>query len=113
MASSFPSTRFPALPLIKEEEGTASICEDKAAKCHEILEETLLAQISTGNQEALATLFRRYARLVWSIAERIVRYKASPDDLLQDVFLLIQRRASVFDRATGKSRLLFLHITRI
>ncbi|SRR5260221_5626795 len=110
MASSFPSTRFPALPLIKEEEGTASICEDKAAKCHEILDETLLAQISTGNQEALATLFRRYARLVWSIAERIVRNKAEADDLLQDVFLLIQRRASVFDSAKGTARSLIVHM---
>src|SRR5258706_2092063 len=111
MASSFPSTRFPALPLIKEEEGTASICEDKAAKCHEILDETLLAQISTGNQEALATLFRRYARLVWSIAERIVRNKAEADDLLQDVFLLIQRRASVFDSSKGTARSLIVHMT--
>lgn len=110
MASSFPSARFPALPLLEDEERTTSICEDKAAKCHEVLDETLLAQISTGNQEALATLFRRYARLVWSIAERIVRNKAEADDLLQDVFLLIQRRASVFDSAKGTARSLIVHM---
>ena len=56
-------------------------------------------------------LFRRYARLVWSVAERIVRNKAEADDLLQDVFLLIQRRAAVFDSSKGTARSLIVHMT--
>ncbi len=99
------------MPLTKEKEATAPIYKDTAAKCDEVLDETLLAQISTGDQEALAVLFRRYARLVWSVAERIVRNKAEADDLLQDVFLLIQRRASVFDSSKGTARSLIVHMT--
>src|SRR6267154_5620277 len=102
MSSSFPTARFPALPLSQEKADSLSVTENKPQAPKELADELLLAQISTGDQEALAVLFRRYARLVWSVAERVVRNKAEADDLLQDVFLLIQRRASVFDSSKGK-----------
>lgn len=110
MSSSFPAARFPAIPLSQERAGSRPIAEAIAQAPKELADELLLAQIATGNQDALATLFRRYARLVWSISERIVRNKAEADDLLQDVFLLIQRRASVFDSAKGTARSLIVHM---
>src|SRR5882762_8933159 len=111
MSSSFPTARFPALPLSQEKADSLPVAENKPQAPKELADETLLAQISTGDQEALAVLFRRYARLVWSVAERIVRNKAEADDLLQDVFLLIQRRASVFDSSKGTARSLIVHMT--
>jgi RNA polymerase sigma-70 factor (ECF subfamily) len=111
MASSFPTARFPAVALSKEKAAAEPIYRDALAKTDELSDETLLAQISTGDQEALAVLFRRYARLVWSVAERIVRNKSEADDLLQDVFLLIQRRAYVFDSSKGTARSLIVHMT--
>jgi RNA polymerase sigma-70 factor (ECF subfamily) len=111
MSSSFPAARFPALPLSKEKAATEPIDKDLAVKRDEVPDETLLTQISEGDQEALALLFRRYARLVWSVAERIMRNKAEADDLLQDVFLLIQRRASAFDSSRGSARSLIVHMT--
>jgi RNA polymerase sigma-70 factor (ECF subfamily) len=111
MSSSFPAARFPALPLSKEKAAAEPIYKDTAVNRDEVPDEVLLAQISTGDQEALAMLFRRYARLVWSVAERIVRNKAEADDLLQDVFLLIQRRATVFDSSKGTARSLIVHMT--
>jgi RNA polymerase sigma-70 factor, ECF subfamily len=109
--SSFPAARFPALPLSKERADTPVVANDRPQAPTEITDDSLLAQISAGDQEALAILFRRYARLVWSVAERIVRNKAEADDLLQDVFLLIQRRASVFDSSKGTARSLIVHMT--
>ena len=111
MSSSFPATRFPALPLSKEKAAAEPIYKDTAVNRDEVPDAVLLTQISTGDQEALAMLFRRYARLVWSVAERIVRNKAEADDLLQDVFLLIQRRAAVFDSSKGTARSLIVHMT--
>ena len=111
MSSSFPAARFPALPLSKEKAAAEPIYKDTAVNRDEVPDEVLLTQISTGDQEALAMLFRRYARLVWSVAERIVRNKAEADDLLQDVFLLIQRRAAVFDSSKGTARSLIVHMT--
>jgi RNA polymerase sigma-70 factor (ECF subfamily) len=109
--SSFPAARFPALPLSKEEVVTSPVITDRLQSAPEVSDETLLAQIAAGDQEALAILFRRYARLVWSVAERIVRNKTEADDLLQDVFLLIQKRASVFDSSKGTARSLIVHMT--
>jgi len=56
-------------------------------------------------------LFRRYYRMVWSIAKRILRNEAEADDLVQDVFLLIARRASVFDSSKGTARSLIALMT--
>jgi RNA polymerase sigma-70 factor (ECF subfamily) len=111
MSSSFPTARFPALPLSQEKVDSLPVAENTPQAPKELADEILLAQISAGDQEALAILFRRYARLVWSVAERIVRNKAEADDLLQDVFLLLQRRASVFDSARGTARSLIVHMT--
>jgi RNA polymerase sigma-70 factor (ECF subfamily) len=110
MSSVFPTSPFPTLPLSQKAEA-ALPAQDKLQAPTEVPDESLVAQISSGDQEALATLFRRYARLVWSVAQRIVRNKAEADDLLQDVFLLIQRRASVFDSSKGTARSLIVHMT--
>jgi RNA polymerase sigma-70 factor (ECF subfamily) len=111
MSSSLPFARFPALPLCKEKEAAAPLYRDTRANAEGSSDESLLAQIATGDQEALALLFRRYARLVWSVADRIIRNQAEADDLLQDVFLLLQRKASVFDSSKGTARSLIVHMT--
>jgi RNA polymerase sigma-70 factor (ECF subfamily) len=111
VSSSFPAARFPALPLSKEKAATDPLHKDTAVRTQEPSDEELIARIRENDNDALGVLFRRYARLVWSVAERIVRNKAEADDLLQDVFLLIQRRASVFDRSKGTARSLIVHMT--
>jgi RNA polymerase sigma-70 factor, ECF subfamily len=111
MSSSFPAARFPALPLSREKEADPTYIKDTTPSTEEPSDDALLARICESDREALGLLFRRYARLVWSVAERIVRNKAEADDLLQDVFLLIQRRASVFDPSKGTARTLIVHMT--
>jgi RNA polymerase sigma-70 factor (ECF subfamily) len=111
MSNSLPAARFPALPLSKEKAAAEPIYKDTAVTPVDVADEALLRQISAGDRDALALLFRRYARLVWSVAERIVQNKTEADDLLQDVFLLIQRKASVFDSSKGPARSLILHMT--
>jgi RNA polymerase sigma-70 factor, ECF subfamily len=111
MSSSFTAARFPLLPLNKEKEAVPETRSVARTREEDLPDQMLLTQVSSGDQEALAVLFRRYARLVWSVAERIVRNKAEADDLLQDVFLLIQRRASVFDSSKGTAKSLIVHMT--
>ena len=60
--------------------------------------------------EALGLLFNRYARLVWTIGRRILRNNEEADDLLQDVFLLVRRRAAVFDSSKGTVRSLLVQM---
>jgi RNA polymerase sigma-70 factor, ECF subfamily len=114
MSSSFPFARFPALPLGKEKgppEPLHPHTEAVAARIEEPSDEALIARICAGDNEALGLLFRRYARLVWSVADRIMRDKAEAEDLVQDVFLLIRRRAEAFDSAKGTARSLIVHMT--
>jgi RNA polymerase sigma-70 factor (ECF subfamily) len=63
-----------------------------------------MAQLGGGNTEALAILFRRYARSVRAIAYRSVRDAAEADDVVQDVFLLVHRDSKAFDSAKGTAR---------
>jgi RNA polymerase sigma-70 factor (ECF subfamily) len=111
MSSPFTAASLPLLSLARETEPSGEIYQKPPCREVALPDETLLTQISIGDQEALAILFRRDSRLVWSVAERIVRNKAEADDLLQEVFLPIQRRASVFDSSKGTAKSLIVHVT--
>lgn len=111
MSSSFPATRFTVLPLHREKDIAGATYQETPAKsAEEPSDETLIARICVDDSEALGLLFRRYARLVWTIAYRIVRNSEEADDLLQDLFLLVRRRASVFDSAKGTVRSLLVQM---
>jgi RNA polymerase sigma-70 factor, ECF subfamily len=67
-------------------------------------DETLLEQIGEGNREALSLLFQRHARAVRNVACRILRNEAEADDLVQDIFLYIFRKAALFKLEQGTAR---------
>lgn len=52
----------------------------------------LLAQIGRGNEGAMATIFDRYSRLVYSVALRVLRDPAAAEDVLQEVFMQMWRK---------------------
>jgi RNA polymerase sigma-70 factor (ECF subfamily) len=64
-------------------------------------DEAEMRRIQTGNAEALGHLFERYSRLVLSVAMRILHNRAEAQDLLQDVFIYIQRRSVLYDPRRG------------
>jgi RNA polymerase sigma-70 factor, ECF subfamily len=70
----------------------------------EISDELLLEQVREGAKEALGVLFRRHARAVRNVACRILRSETEADDLVQEVFLFIFRKAALFDAAQGEAR---------
>jgi RNA polymerase sigma-70 factor (ECF subfamily) len=84
---------------------------DRGQPHAEVADEVLIAQICRGEQEALACLFRRYARLVRGVALRILRDKSEADDLLQEVFLFIHRKCRVFDASKGSARSWIVQMT--
>lgn len=65
--------------------------------------ERLLFQVSLGEGDALCALFERYSRPVRHIARRILRDDGEADDFVQDFFLFIQRKSSIFDSAKGSA----------
>lgn len=64
-------------------------------------DEELAASFLAGQQDALAVLFDRYHRLVYSVALRILRDSGEAEDVVQTVFLDISRAMANFDSARG------------
>jgi RNA polymerase sigma-70 factor (ECF subfamily) len=67
-------------------------------------DEVLLCRVCTGDHEALAALFRRYARVVRAVAYRVLRDTSEAEDMVQDVFLLLHRKCATFDSSKGPAR---------
>jgi RNA polymerase sigma-70 factor (ECF subfamily) len=74
-------------------------------------DEVSFEELRKGDKEALAVLFRRYARIVRAVAYRILRDESEADDLLQEVFLFIFRKAALFDASRGSARSWIVQIT--
>src|ERR1700757_5023616 len=74
-------------------------------------DEALIAEVCLGGREALAILFRRYARVVRGVALRVLKDASEADDLLQDIFLLVHRLCGTFDSSRGSGRFWILQMT--
>ena len=61
----------------------------------------LLDRVRRGDEQAMATLYDRYSKVVYSVALRVLRDPASAEDVLQDVFLGLWRRPETFISARG------------
>ena len=66
-----------------------------------VTDEDLLEQLRSGVADALAVLFDRHYRLVFSVAHRILQDSAEAEELMQEVFLEVYRDAGKFDPARG------------
>jgi RNA polymerase sigma-70 factor, ECF subfamily len=73
-----------------------------------LTDEQLMVQLQDGVNDALAVLFERYQRLVFSIALKIVRDRGEAEDVTQNVFLEIYRSVAQFDPAKGTTKVWLL-----
>jgi RNA polymerase sigma-70 factor (ECF subfamily) len=62
---------------------------------------SLLALVRTGNEQAMASLYDRYFKLVYSVALRVLRDPPAAEDVLQEVFMQIWRNPDSFTAARG------------
>ncbi len=101
------------LGLSKPDQDTQSLASRTVSESREteVSDEALMIRICEGSREALAMLFRRYARLVRTVAMRILRDDSEADDLLQDVFLFVHRNCSVFDSSRASVRSWIVQMT--
>lgn len=62
---------------------------------------TLLASVQRGDQEAMASIFDRYSKVVYSVALRVLRDPAAAEDVLQEIFMQIWRHPDSFIATRG------------
>jgi RNA polymerase sigma factor (sigma-70 family) len=67
-------------------------------------DEALLNAIAGGAVWAMESLYQRYSRILYSLAYRMVADHQIAEDLLQDAFLVVWRRATTFSPQTGAAR---------
>lgn len=64
----------------------------------------LVAAVSAGSTDALATLYDRYASTLMSLAMRVLKDLEEVEDLLHDVFVEVWEKAGSYDPARGSVR---------
>lgn len=74
-------------------------------------DEVTMERMLAGDSDALAQLFRRYSRTVRRVAARILRDDAEADDLVQEVFLFVFRKADLFNPEKGTALTWILRVT--
>lgn len=68
----------------------------------------LMGDIRAEKEEALEALFRRYVRLVRSVASGILKDRAEAEDITQEVFYEVYRKAYLYDPERGSVRVWLL-----
>jgi len=75
-------------------------------------DEELMRALAAGHQEALAPLHSRYAAFIFNLAAQTLD-RAAAEEIVQDVFLVVWRKADTFDPARGAFRPWVLRIAHV
>ena len=62
---------------------------------------SLLTLVQRGDEAAMASLFDRYSKVVYSVSLRVLRDPASAEDVLQEIFMQIWRSPDSFIATRG------------
>lgn len=72
----------------------------------------ILHAVARGDEDALARLYDRYRIILFSLLVRILNSREEAEDVLQEVFLQIWKRAKDFDESRGKPFTWLVTLTR-
>lgn len=83
---------------------------DQASADPALSDDDLLKALARSEKQALSTLFHRYARPVRNVAYKILRDEQEAEDVVQEVFLFLFRKASLFNPELGKASSWIIHV---
>lgn len=90
----------------------AAVLGSPAALVSRQADQASLARIARGDQTAFAELYDRHARLVYSLALRILQDRADAEDIVQEVFAQVWAQAARYDPSRGAVAAWMLTLTR-
>jgi len=102
--SSPPNGRALALPLVWKRGQGQVVTLPGPSTIPSPSDEELLTDLQTSDAKALDVLFRRYSRLVFGIASRIVRDYSEAEEVVQETFFYVYRKAALFDSTKGGAK---------
>ena len=74
--------------------------DDRARKDHGA-DVALLKRVVAREEDAVAELYDRHSRLLYGLILRILRDRHEAEDVLQEVFVAVWRRAATYDASMG------------
>jgi len=77
-------------------EGSSAVPQSQSGE-----DSQLLTRVQSGDDLALAALYDRYSRIVYSVALRVLRDAAAAEDVMQEIFMQIWRSPESFVAARG------------
>jgi RNA polymerase sigma-70 factor (ECF subfamily) len=81
------------------------------SKLKNLSDEQLMDLLKGGCHDAMTVLFLRYHKLVLSISSKILRDHGEAEDVMQEVFFDLYRKADRFDAAKGTAKVWLLQLT--
>ena len=75
---------------------------NETIRYQELTDQELVAEIADRNRDALAALYDRYGRRVFGLAVRMLNDAVKSEEVTQDVFLRVWRRATSYTPTKGK-----------
>ena len=73
----------------------------KASESTRADDAALMAAVARGDHAALATLYDRFSPMVFALCRRALRDVAAAEDLLEEIFIELWRRADRYDATRG------------
>ena len=102
--SSPPQGRALALPFVRAGTSQTSVTVAEKVEVRSQSDEEALARLQAGDFSDLNLLFDRYARLVLSIAVRILRDYGEAEEIVQEVFFYVYRKSALFEPSKGSAK---------
>lgn len=80
------------------------------AEASESSDERLIARLKAQDSQALDILFSRHSRLVYSIALRILHDAGEAEEVVQECFLYVYRKAETFEPSRGSGKVWIVQV---
>ncbi|MGB0125334.1 MAG: sigma factor, partial [Silvibacterium sp.] len=61
----------------------------------------LLSDIRSGSQDAMASFFGRYSKIVYSVALRVLKDTGEAEDVMQEIFVQVWQNPGAFVSGRG------------